>query len=166
MAQSHVDVASSRVIGSYPRYLAAQRVVDRLADAKFPVEYVSIIGKDVRITEKVTGRLTVSRAALAGTATGTWLGLFIGFVFWIVSPWAPEALESGVLLGVLRSCLGRSGPPPGWRPTRLRVSVRTRSRHLRRRCRRGPPRGRDAHPRLRSAGADERPSAYSARSNP
>jgi hypothetical protein len=27
--------------------------------------------------------------------------LFIGFVFWIVSPWAPEALLSGVLLGVL-----------------------------------------------------------------
>jgi len=101
MTQSHTDVARSRVIGSYPSYLAAQRVVDRLADAKFPVQYVSIIGNDVRITEKVIGRLTVGRAALAGMATGAWLGLFIGFVFWIVSPWAPEAFLSGVLLGAL-----------------------------------------------------------------
>jgi hypothetical protein len=101
MTQSQADPATRRVIGSYPTYPEAQRVVDQLADAKFPVQYVSIIGKDVRITEKVIGRLTVSRAALAGMATGAWLGLFIGFVFWIVSPWAPEALLSGVLLGAL-----------------------------------------------------------------
>ena len=101
MTQSHADVPTSRVIGSYPSYLAAQRVVDQLADAKFPVQNVSIIGNDVRITEKVIGRLTVGRAALAGMATGAWLGLLIGFVFWIVSPWAPEALLSGVLLGAL-----------------------------------------------------------------
>ncbi len=101
MTQSHTDLATSRLIGSYPSYRAAQRVVDRLADAKFPVQHVSIIGRDVRITEKVTGRLTVGRAALAGMATGAWLGLLIGFVFWIVSPWAPEALLSGVLLGAL-----------------------------------------------------------------
>jgi hypothetical protein len=101
MTQSHTDVARSRVIGSYPSYLDAQRLVDQLADAKFPVQYVSIVGNDVRITEKVIGRLTVGRAALAGMATGAWLGLLIGFVFWIVSPWAPEALLSGVLLGVV-----------------------------------------------------------------
>ncbi|MCW2601247.1 MAG: hypothetical protein JWM02_3076 [Frankiales bacterium] len=55
---------------------------------------MSILGQDVRITEKVIGRLTVCRAALAGMATGVWLGLFIGFVVWIVGPWAPEALLS------------------------------------------------------------------------
>jgi hypothetical protein len=101
MTQGQADVAKTRVIGSYPSYLDAQRVVDQLADAKFPVEHVSIIGNDLRLTEKVVGRLTVGRAALAGLATGAWLGLFIGFVFWIVSPWAPEAVLSGVLLGAL-----------------------------------------------------------------
>ena len=99
MTQSQVYPASRRLLGSYATYPEAQRVVDQLSDAKFPVEHVGIIGKDVRITERVTGRLTVTRAALAGMATGAWLGLFIGFVFWIVSPWAPEALLSGVLLG-------------------------------------------------------------------
>jgi hypothetical protein len=101
MTQGQADVAKTRVIGSYPSYLDAQRVVDQLADAKFPVEHVSIIGNDLRLTERVVGRLTVGRAALAGLATGAWLGLFIGFVFWIVSPWAPEAVLSGVLLGAL-----------------------------------------------------------------
>jgi hypothetical protein len=101
MTQSHADSATQRVVGTYPTYSEAQRVVDRLADSKFPVQYVRIIGRDVRITEQVVGRLTVGRAALAGLATGTWLGLLIGFVFWIVSPWAPEAVLSGVLLGAL-----------------------------------------------------------------
>jgi hypothetical protein len=101
MTQSQADPTTRRVIGSYPTYPEAQRVVERLADAKFPVEHVSIIGNDVRITEKVLGRLTVGRAALAGVATGVWVGLFIGVVFWIVSPWAPEAFLWGVLLGAI-----------------------------------------------------------------
>jgi hypothetical protein len=101
MTQSQADPATRRVLGTYSTYPEAQRVVDKLSDEKFPVQYVGIIGKDVRITEKVMGRLTVGRAALAGVATGAWLGLFIGFVFWIVSPWAPEALLSGVLLGAV-----------------------------------------------------------------
>ncbi len=99
MTQSQAAPATRRVLGTYSTYSEAQRVVDQLSDAKFPVQYVGIIGKDVRIAERVLGRLTVGRAALAGLATGAWLGLFIGFVFWIVSPWAPEALLSGVLLG-------------------------------------------------------------------
>jgi hypothetical protein len=101
MTQSQAYPATRRVLGSYATYAEAQQVVDQLSDAKFPVEHVGIIGRDVRITEKVTGRLTVGRAAVAGLATGAWLGLLIGFVFWIVSPWAPEAVLSGVLLGAV-----------------------------------------------------------------
>jgi hypothetical protein len=101
MTHSQTYPATRRVLGSYATYPEAQRVVDQLSDAKFPVQHVGIIGKDVRLTEKVTGRLTVARAALAGMATGAWFGLFIGFVFWIVSPWAPEAVLSGVLLGAV-----------------------------------------------------------------
>src|SRR5688572_7277469 len=99
MTQSQAYPATRRLLGSYATYQEAQRVVDQLSDAKFPVQHVGIIGKDVRITERVTGRMTVIRAALAGMATGAWFGLLVGFVFWIVSPWAPEAVLSGVLLG-------------------------------------------------------------------
>jgi hypothetical protein len=90
-----------RSIGSYPTYEAAQRVVDALADRKFPVEHVTIVGSDLRLVEQVTGRLTVARAALAGAATGAWFGLLIGLVFWIVSPWALSAVIAGVGFGLL-----------------------------------------------------------------
>jgi hypothetical protein len=101
MTQSHVDVRTGRAIGSYPTYAEAQRVVDRLSDEKFPVEHVSIVGKDLRLVEKVVGRMTVGRAALAGLATGAWFGAVVGLVFWIVSPWALGAVVAAVLIGAL-----------------------------------------------------------------
>ncbi|MDQ1628829.1 MAG: hypothetical protein QOI54_2573 [Actinomycetota bacterium] len=88
-----------RPLGSYPTYEEAQRVVDRLADLKFPVEHVTVLGRDLTLVEHVVGRLTIGRAALAGMATGVWFGLFLGLVFWIVSPWAPGAVLAAVLLG-------------------------------------------------------------------
>ena len=67
-------------IGSYPTYAEAQRAVDRLSDASFAVENVQIVGRDLRLVERVTGRLTKGRAAEAGAASGAWLGLFIGLL--------------------------------------------------------------------------------------
>jgi hypothetical protein len=67
-------------IGSYDDYEGAQTAVDRLSDAGFPVEHLDIIGSDLRLVERVTGRLTVGRAALAGAASGAWFGLFIALL--------------------------------------------------------------------------------------
>jgi hypothetical protein len=63
---------------SYPRYAEAQAAVDALSDAKFPVERVSIVGRDLRLVETVTGRLNYGRAALGGAASGAWFGLLVG----------------------------------------------------------------------------------------
>lgn len=95
------SATAGRVIGSYPTYAEAQRVVDMLADRGFQVEHVTIIGQGVRLVEKVLGRLTTWRAALAGMATGAWFGLLIGIIFWVVSPWALVAVLWGVLFGAL-----------------------------------------------------------------
>jgi hypothetical protein len=38
----------------------------------------SIVGSDLRLVERVTGRLTRGRAAGAGALTGLWAGLLIG----------------------------------------------------------------------------------------
>src|SRR5581483_3814324 len=65
---------------SYDEYAAAQRAVDRLSDDGFPVEYLDIIGSDLRLVERVTGRMTKARAAAAGAASGAWFGLLIGFL--------------------------------------------------------------------------------------
>src|SRR5918998_1203998 len=60
-------------LGSYPDYAQAQAVVDHLSDAGFPVETVSIVGADLRLVERVTGRVTRGRAALAGALSTGWL---------------------------------------------------------------------------------------------
>jgi uncharacterized membrane protein len=67
-------------IGTYPTYAKAQEAVDYLSDNKFPVENVTIVGTDLRLVERVTGRLTRSRVTRAAALTGAIWGLFIGAV--------------------------------------------------------------------------------------
>ncbi len=71
-------VPTGETIGSYTSYLDAQKAVDYLADEKFPVRHVSIVGNDLKIVERVTGKLSYPRVALTGAMTGAWFGLFIG----------------------------------------------------------------------------------------
>src|ERR1700742_3002063 len=59
---------------------AAQRAVDRLSDDGFPVEKLDIVGSDLQLVERVTGRLTKWRAAAAGALSGMWAGLLIGIL--------------------------------------------------------------------------------------
>lgn len=67
-------------VAVYDTYLEAQRAVDHLSDAAFPVKAVTIVGTDLRMVERVTGRITYARVALAGLATGAWFGLFVGLL--------------------------------------------------------------------------------------
>src|SRR4051794_28694796 len=98
---SAVVGAPRRVLLSSPSYSDAQGAVDALADAKFPVESLEIVGSDLHLVEQVTGRMTTARAALAGTVSGIWFGLLVGIVFWIVSPWTVAPIVSGIALGAL-----------------------------------------------------------------
>ncbi|CAA9403953.1 MAG: hypothetical protein AVDCRST_MAG35-1053 [uncultured Quadrisphaera sp.] len=84
-------------IASYSTYLEAQRAVDHLSDEGFPVQHTAIVGTDLRSVERVTGRLTYARVALAGAASGVWFGVFAGL---LLSLFAPS--ESG-LLGIVVS---------------------------------------------------------------
>jgi hypothetical protein len=76
--EQYSDVPRGQVISTYDTYLEAQRAVDFLADEQFAVENVSIVGSDLKMVERVTGRLTRGRAAAAGAASGAWFGLFVG----------------------------------------------------------------------------------------
>jgi hypothetical protein len=91
-------------VGSYDDYQQAQRAVDFLSDEKFPVENVTIIGSDLRMVERVTGRLTMGRAVAAGAASGAWFGLFVGLLLGIFaadgSSWFGSVL-SGLLIGLV-----------------------------------------------------------------
>jgi hypothetical protein len=70
-------------VTSYDDYADAQRAVDQLSDAGFPVEHLDLIGSDLRLVERVTGRLTKGRAAAAGAASGAWFGLLMGLLLGI-----------------------------------------------------------------------------------
>ncbi|MEU3646084.1 general stress protein [Lentzea sp. NPDC034063] len=76
-----VTQPESSLLASYPDYLDAQRLVDRMSDDGFPVESVRIIGDGIRTVEQVTGRMTRGRAAVTGAASGAWFGVFIGLLF-------------------------------------------------------------------------------------
>ncbi|NYI03781.1 general stress protein [Allostreptomyces psammosilenae] len=90
-------------VASYGSYEEAQTAVDRLADERFPVEHLDIIGSDLRLVERVTGRLTKGRAAAVGAGGGAWFGLFIGLLvglFTTGAAWLGLVL-GGVLIGAL-----------------------------------------------------------------
>jgi hypothetical protein len=80
------------VLGTYDTYPEAQSVVDRLSKADFDVKQLSIIGNDLKTVEIVTGKLSYGRAALAGAATGAWIGLFFGLLLTIFTPPTTESL--------------------------------------------------------------------------
>lgn len=67
-------------LGVFDQYADAQKVVDHLSDEEFPVQNVLIVGTDLKQVERVTGRLTTGRVAMAGAASGAWLGLLIGVI--------------------------------------------------------------------------------------
>ena len=72
-------------LGVYETYPQAQRVVDFLSDNEFPVGNMAIVGTDLKSVERVTGRLTRQRVAVAGATSGLWIGLFVGIAFSIFS---------------------------------------------------------------------------------
>lgn len=90
-------------VATYTGYDEAQRAVDHLADQRFPVQSVRIVGSDVRLVEQVLGRLTWGRAAGGGAAAGAWLGLLFGLLLLILVPdiGVLEALLWGLLWGAI-----------------------------------------------------------------
>ncbi len=95
-------------IASYRTYLEAQRAVDYLSDEKFPVQHVSIVGNDLKMVERVTGRLTYGRVALAGAFSGAYFGGFVGLLLglfnddWgILVPAILIGAAFGMIFGVL-----------------------------------------------------------------
>ena len=67
-------------IASYPTYAEAQKAIAYLADQHFPVESLTIVGTNLTSVERVTGRLSYGRVAIAGAMSGAWFGLFVGLL--------------------------------------------------------------------------------------
>jgi hypothetical protein len=91
-------------IAHYDTYLEAQRAVDYLSDNHFPVQSVTIVGTGLQMVERVTGRLTYARVALAGAASGAWFGLIFGIVLSMFGG-TEGALVAGPLFGAAAGVL-------------------------------------------------------------
>jgi hypothetical protein len=67
-------------VAAYPTYAQAQSAIEHLAKNDFPIEDVTIVGTELQLVERVTGRLTAGKLAGAGAASGAWFGLFVGLL--------------------------------------------------------------------------------------
>lgn len=92
------------VVGSYATYAEAERAVDQLSDAKFPVEHAAIVGRGLSTVEQVTGRLTMAKATGRSAASGALLGAVLGWLFGLFNLVNP--LVSGILLGLYGALIG------------------------------------------------------------
>jgi hypothetical protein len=93
--------AAWNTVAHFDDYGSAQRAVDRLSDDGFPVEKLDVVGSDLRLVERVTGRLTKAKAASAGAVSGLWLGLLFGLLIGLFASGSSffAALATGALLG-------------------------------------------------------------------
>jgi len=108
---------AGRVVATFSSYREAERAVDRLSDAKFPVERTSIVGRNPQFVEHVTGRFGYLDAMLRGALVGGMVGLLIGWLFAVFAWFDPEiawgwliidGLWFGAVVGALAGLLAHA----------------------------------------------------------
>ena len=90
---------SGDTIAQFKSYLEAQKAVDYLSDHHFPVQAVTIVGVDLKMVERVTGRMTYGRAAGAGFVSGAWFGLFVGLLISLFGSAKGFSVPAAVIIG-------------------------------------------------------------------
>lgn len=68
-------------VAVYDKYADAQRAVDFLSDEKFPVEHLAIVGTDLKLIERVTGRRNWGSVLGTAIINGLTTGLVLGILF-------------------------------------------------------------------------------------
>jgi hypothetical protein len=94
--------AAPVTVAVFDDYPSVQQAVDHLADHGFPVDRVSIVGRDLRYVEHVTGRMTVATAAALGALQGAVLGALFALGFGMIFTFSPNpALPLLVVYGIV-----------------------------------------------------------------
>lgn len=112
------------VVGEYASYQEAAGLVDRLINADFAPAKISIVGSDLKLVERVRGRLGYGRVALSGAMMGFWLGLLFALLIGAGIEATPEGAINylpdqffsvlvigagvGMLFSILRYALARN----------------------------------------------------------
>lgn len=99
-------------VGIFNTYEEAQRAVDHLADARFPVENLAIVGTDLRSIERVLGRRSWATVIGQGLQNGLSTGLMVTFLMWLFMPdenflfLLLSAIAIGIVIGIVFAVLG------------------------------------------------------------
>lgn len=101
MSRVFPTLPQGETVASFETYAEAQAGVDALAKAEFPLKELAIVGTGLTSVERITGKLSWSRAAGAGALSGAWFGTFLGLLFFIFAPTPSSVgiLISAVLIG-------------------------------------------------------------------
>jgi hypothetical protein len=75
-----VGTDDKAIIGVFDDFDAAQGAVERLAAAGFPIDRISIIGKDLQSETRISGYVTLGDIAGPSAATGAWVGGLFGLL--------------------------------------------------------------------------------------
>ena len=70
-------------VGIYNTYAEAQKAVDYLADEKFEVQNLAIVGTELKSVERVLGRRNWGTVITQGLQSGISTGLLVGLVVFI-----------------------------------------------------------------------------------
>lgn len=102
-------------VGIYNTYDDAQRAVDYLADEKFEVQNLAIVGTDLKSVERVLGRRNWGTVIASGVQSGLSTGLLVALVLLIFTPSGVNflalfavALGIGIVLGIIFAALAYS----------------------------------------------------------
>lgn len=99
-------------VGFFATYEEAQKAVDHLADAHFPVENLAIVGTDLRSIERVLGRRTWGTVIGQGVQSGLSTGLMVALLMLLFMPTTNfpvlvlSALGIGIVIGIAFAVLG------------------------------------------------------------
>ena len=98
-------------VASYQTYAQARAGVDFLSDYGFDVSSITIVGTDLHMVERVTGRLTIARASMSGASSGGLWGALAGMFMSAgqnaggTGTWVVGGIVIGALVGMALSAL-------------------------------------------------------------
>ena len=98
-------------VASYQTYVQARAAVDFLSDSGFDVSSITIVGTDLHLVERVTGRMTIARASMSGASSGALWGALAGMLMSAgqnaggTGAWVVGGIVVGALAGMALSAL-------------------------------------------------------------
>jgi hypothetical protein len=111
-AGSMFELEFPQSVGIFNTYADAQKAVDYLADEKFAVQNLAIVGTELKSVERVLGRKSWSTVLSSGVSSGVSTGLIVGIIMLIFTRPASvlvlilSCLALGVAIGLAFAAAG------------------------------------------------------------